>query len=101
MFGGDKVWRITLSKVVGEKKFGECMPTAALCGLLLLWNGEKFGWFKFGKHLVIQQVRQTFPLYGIWYVCTYIVDVVLWVQLSSAARKAWLAVTFHDHIMHY
>ena len=25
MFGGDKVWRIASSKVVGEKKFGECL----------------------------------------------------------------------------
>ena len=25
MFGGDKVWRIALSKVIGEKKFGECL----------------------------------------------------------------------------
>ena len=25
MFGRDKVWRITSSKVVGEKKFGECL----------------------------------------------------------------------------
>ena len=25
MFGGDKVWRITSSKVVGGKKFGECL----------------------------------------------------------------------------
>ena len=25
MFGGDKVWQITSSKVVGEKKFGECL----------------------------------------------------------------------------
>ena len=26
---------------------------------------KKFGWFKFGECLVIRQVRQTFPLYGI------------------------------------
>ena len=25
MFGGGKVWRITSSKVVSEKKFGECL----------------------------------------------------------------------------
>ena len=25
MFGGDKVWRIASLKVVGEKKFGECL----------------------------------------------------------------------------
>ena len=25
MFGGDKVWRIASSKVIGEKKFGECL----------------------------------------------------------------------------
>ena len=25
MFGGDKVWRMASSKVVGEKKFGECL----------------------------------------------------------------------------
>ena len=30
MFGGDKVWRIALSKVVGEKKFGECLQQCCM-----------------------------------------------------------------------
>ena len=36
MFGGGKVWRITSSKVVGEKKFGECLTAALRRRLLLL-----------------------------------------------------------------
>ena len=34
MFGRDKVWQITSSKVVGEKKFGECLQL-----IIILWNG--------------------------------------------------------------
>ena len=49
MFGGDKVWRIASSKVVGKKKVWR-MPTAALRGLLFYyemdWQVKKFGWFK-------------------------------------------------------
>ena len=67
MFGGDKVWRIALSKVVGEKVWR--IPTAALRGLLLLWNeltSEKSldGLSLAPERLVIRQICQTFPLYG-------------------------------------
>ena len=34
MFGGDKVWRIASSKVIGEKKFGKCIAR------LIKWTDE-------------------------------------------------------------
>ena len=59
MFGGDKVWQIASSKVVGEKKFGKYLQQRCLD-----WRVKRFGWLKFGERLVIHQIRQTFPLYG-------------------------------------
>ena len=46
MFGEDKVWRIASSKVVGERKFGECLQQRC-AAYEMDWRVKKFGWFKF------------------------------------------------------
>ena len=42
MFGGDKVWRITSSKVVGEKKFGKCLQQRCVAFIIIImkWTDE-------------------------------------------------------------
>ena len=77
MFGGNNVWRIVESKVIGEIKFGEWIDFGHKDTIYQL----KFGWLKFGESW---KTRQTFPppnipairymyiIYIYIYVCVYV-----------------------------
>ena len=100
MFGGDKVWRIASSKVVGKKKFGECLQLIII--IIMKWTDEwkSLNDLSLANALLFAKFAklspcQIFPLYGtppcgILHVCDRNnVGILLWFWFLYIEKVKW------------